>query len=77
MRDEVILYVIPGCPLCETARSWLHEHGIIFRERDVQNDFGALRAMYRVTRQNLVPVVEAKGKAIVRPTKDEMVRLCS
>jgi hypothetical protein len=38
----------------------------------VANDFGALRAMHRLTRQRLVPVFEAKGRALVRPTEDQL-----
>lgn len=71
----VTLYVVPGCPLCSAARGWLEERGIAYRERDVANDFGALRAMYRLTRQRLVPVVEAHGRATVRPTSLELTEL--
>ena len=72
---EVTLYVVPGCPLCAEARRWLERHQIDYTERDVANDFGALRAMYRLTRQKLVPVFEARGRALVRPTNDELNRL--
>jgi glutaredoxin len=72
---SVTLYVIPGCPLCEVAREWLRRNGVGFRERDVANDFGALRAMYRLTRQNLVPVVETHERALVRPTDVELREL--
>ena len=70
--QTVTLYVVPGCPLCADARAWLRREGFEFSERDVANDFGALRAMYRLTRQNLVPVVEARGRALVRPTDAEL-----
>ena len=68
----VTLYVVPACPLCEGARAWLKRHGIAYSERDVANDFGALRAMHRLTRQRLVPVFEANGRALIRPTDDEL-----
>ena len=68
----VTLYVVPGCPLCAQARRWLNGHGVKFTERDVARDFGALRAMYRLTRQRLVPVVERGGRALVRPTDVEL-----
>ena len=68
----VTLYVVPHCPLCEGARAWLDANGVAYRERDVANDFGALRAMYRLTRQNLVPVVEREGRALVRPSDAEL-----
>jgi glutaredoxin len=71
-QTSMTLYVVPGCPLCADARSWLDQHGVKYFERDVANDFGALRAMYRMTRQGLVPVFEANGRALVRPSDEEL-----
>jgi arsenate reductase-like glutaredoxin family protein len=68
----ITLYVVPGCPLCKHARQWLQKHRIEFAERNVAGDFGALRAMYKLTRQQLVPVFEANGRALVRPTDEEL-----
>ena len=64
----VTVYVVTDCPLCEHAREWLTDHRIIYVERDVKRNFGALRAMYKLTRQRLVPVFETRGEALVRPT---------
>ncbi len=71
----VTLYVVPDCPLCARARAWLDEHNIEYVERDVANDFGALRAMHRLTRQRLVPVFEMSGRTLVRPTENELTEL--
>lgn len=68
----VRLYVVADCPLCAEARAWLEGHGVRYEERDVGADFGALRAMYRLTRQNLVPVFERGGRALVRPSVAEL-----
>ena len=68
----ITLYVVPGCPLCEDARSWLRKHDLKFIERNVAGDFGALRAMYKLTHQRLVPVFELDGRALVRPTDEEL-----
>lgn len=73
--NEVILYVVPNCPLCAEVRQILRKHKIEFVERDVKNEHGALRAMYRLTRQGLVPVVEKNGKALVRPTEPQLLEL--
>ena len=69
---RVILYVVPDCPLCSRARAWLRRHGVEFVERDVANDFGALRTMYKLTRQRLVPVFQTDAGALVRPTEEEL-----
>jgi glutaredoxin len=73
--ETVTLYVVPACPLCAHARQWLERHGVKYIERDVANDFGALRAMHRLTSQRLVPVFEAKGRALVRPREEELAEL--
>ena len=72
---KVTLYVVPDCPLCARARVWLKSHNIEYAERDVASDFGALRAMHKLTKQRFVPVFEAKGRALVRPTEDELTEL--
>ncbi len=74
-NSKVTLYVVPGCPLCARARAWLESHAIEYTERDAAKDFGALRAMYKLTKQNLVPVFEAKGRALVRPSEDDLAAL--
>jgi glutaredoxin len=71
-NEQVRLYVVPACPLCEHARAWLNEHDVAFLERDVANDFGALRAMYELTRQRFVPVFEVRGRTMVRPSDAEL-----
>jgi glutaredoxin len=74
-KNAVTLYVVPNCPLCTNARDWLARHEVEYTERDVANDFGALRAMYKLTSQHLVPVFETGGIAIVRPSDEELSHL--
>jgi glutaredoxin len=71
----ITLYTVPGCPLCSRARAWLESHAVEYEERDVANDFGAFRRMYKLTKQRLVPVFEAKGRALVRPREEELTEL--
>lgn len=71
-NNSVTLYVVPGCPLCADARAWLERHGVAYAERDVAENFGALRAMYRLTAQRFVPVFEKDGRALVRPSDAEL-----
>lgn len=74
-QERVTLYVVPDCPLCAHARLWLRRHNIDYVERNVATDFGALRAMYKLTRQSLVPVFQASGRGLVRPTDEELTDL--
>jgi len=77
MSDEsIVLYVVPNCPLCREAKSWLDSRGIEYDAQDVQNDYGAMRRMYKLTQQGLVPVLSAGGKVAVRPTEQELVSIC-
>lgn len=74
-HPQVTLYVVPNCPLCERARSWLRRHEVEYVERDVAMDFSALRSMYELTRQKYVPVFEVDGQAAVRPNDSELAAL--
>lgn len=70
--SAVTLFVVPHCPLCTNARAWLAGHEVSYVERDVKRDFGALREMYRLTGQNLVPVFARGEQALVRPTDKQL-----
>ena len=74
---DLTLYVVRNCPLCSHAKSWLETHAIPYVERDVADDWGALRVMVKLTHQRLVPVVEYGGRAMVRPSDDELKDLVS
>ncbi|MDT4965574.1 MAG: Glutaredoxin [Acidobacteriota bacterium] len=71
-KSPVTLYVVPSCPLCTSAREWLSANHIAYSERDVANDFGALRKMYKLTGQRFVPVFESNGRALVRPSDADL-----
>jgi glutaredoxin len=72
-QTTVNLYVVPDCPLCAHARDWLNNHGISYVECDVANNFGALRRMFELTRQRLVPVFEVDARALVRPSDEALI----
>ncbi len=66
------LYVIPDCPHCESARSKLNQLGLSFIEKDVTKDYKSLRAMFKLSRQKLVPVLVSGTKFLVRPSVSEI-----
>lgn len=70
--EETRLYVVPGCPLCEDARHMLQSKSIKYVEHDVTQNYAALRRMFRLTHQKLVPVIEKGDIALVRPTESQL-----
>lgn len=76
MTDQAItMYVVPNCPICEGVREWLDARGIVYDEHDVANNYGALRRMYKLTRQELVPVLVIDGKSVIRPDARQLEEL--
>jgi len=73
--QAITLYVVPGCPLCDHARTWLEQMNLSYIERDVAGNFGAFRKMYELTHQRLVPVFEIDAQTFVRPTDEELASL--
>jgi glutaredoxin len=74
---QVVLFVVPHCPLCSDARQWLHDHQIDYVQHNVAADWGALREMYEGTRQRFVPVIKVGNTFLVRPSREELQRLLS
>jgi len=77
VSKEVTLFVVPGCPLCEEARGWLNVNGIAYGQLDVQNDYSAMRKMFKLTRQQLVPVLKVGDQFAVRPAEKKIIEMCS
>jgi len=56
-KPELVLYVKTGCPWCELAEEYLHEHGYKFRRVDVRKDRVAFEEMRRVSGQFYAPTL--------------------
>lgn len=75
---RVILFTTPSCSYCRTAKRYLKERGVAFRDVDVSKDQAAARDMVRRSGQQGVPVIDIGGKIIVgfdRPKIDRMLGL--
>jgi glutaredoxin 3 len=51
------LYVKPGCPWCDEAEEYLHEHGIAYGKADVLSDATAFDEMKRLSGQTKAPTM--------------------
>lgn len=76
----VIVYTTPTCPHCKTAKRYLKERQIPFREVDVTRSTEGLAAIKRKTGQTGVPVIDVNGQAIIgfnRPKLDRALGIRS
>jgi glutaredoxin 3 len=51
------LYVKSGCPWCDEAEDYLHEHGIAYGKVDVRTDQAAFEEMKRLSGQTKAPTM--------------------
>ncbi|MBX5477291.1 MAG: glutaredoxin family protein [Clostridia bacterium] len=61
----VTVYTTPTCPYCRSAKRFLQERNVPFREVDVSRDPRAAAELVRRTGQTGVPVIDVNGEIIV------------
>ncbi len=61
----VAVYTTPSCPHCRSAKQFLRQHHVSFREVDVAADAAGAREMMRKSGQMGVPVIDVGGTIIV------------
>lgn len=77
-QPRVILFTTPSCSHCRTAKSYLRQRKVRFKNVDVSKDQTAARDMVRKSGQQGVPVIDIGGKIIVgfdRPKIDKYLGL--
>jgi glutaredoxin-like YruB-family protein len=77
-QPRVILFTTPSCSYCRTAKKYLRQQGIRFKDVDVSKDQRAAKDMVRKSGQQGVPVIDIGGKVIVgfdRPKIDKYLGL--
>ncbi len=75
---RVIIFTTPSCPHCRSAKQYLRQKGVPFKDVDVARDAAAARDMVRRSGQQGVPVLDIGGKIIVgfdRPKIDRLLGL--
>jgi glutaredoxin 3 len=73
---RVILFTTPTCTYCRSAKQYLRQSGVPFKDVDVFRDSAAARDMVRRSRQQGVPVLDIGGKIVVgfdRPKIDHLL----
>jgi len=70
----VAVYTTPVCSHCRTAKQFLRERGVPFREVDVSRNEAAAREAMRKSGQTGVPVIDVNGTIIVGFDRARLVR---
>jgi glutaredoxin-like YruB-family protein len=76
----VLVYTTPTCPHCKSAKRYLRERQIPFREVDVTRSADAAANLKRRSGQTGVPVIDVNGQIIVgfnRPKLDRALGIRS
>ncbi|MFN2198941.1 MAG: glutaredoxin domain-containing protein [Anaerolineales bacterium] len=77
---RVIIFTTPSCSYCRTAKRYLRQNSVPFKDVDVSRDTAAARDMVRRSGQQGVPVIDIGGKIIVgfdRPKIDRYLGIKS
>lgn len=74
----VVVYTTDVCPWCTRVKGYLRQHGVRFREINVQNDQQAARRMIERSGQQGVPQLDIDGLMVVgfdKPRIDSLLGL--
>lgn len=72
---RVILFTTPTCSYCRTAKRYLRQQQVPFKDVDVSRDSAAARDMVRRSGQQGVPVLDIGGKVVVGFDQPKIDRL--
>lgn len=64
-QPKVIVFTTPTCSFYTTAKSYLRQKGVKFKEVDISKDEAAARDVVRRSHQQGVPVLDIGGKIVV------------
>lgn len=76
-QKKVVIFTTPTCSWCRTAKQYLTEKKVRFKEVDVSRDPSAARDLVNRTGQMGVPVILVGNKPIVGFDKAQLDRLLS
>lgn len=74
-KNNVLIYSTPTCHFCHMAKEFFQEKNIVYTEKDVSEDQGALKEMVDKTGQFGVPVIDIDGKIVVGFDKHKLSEL--
>ena len=74
-QPRVIVFTTPTCSFCKTAKGYLQQKGIRFKEVDISKDDSAAKYIVQKTHQQGVPVIDIDGKMVIGFDKPKINKL--
>jgi glutaredoxin len=74
-EPRIVLYAIPGCPHCASARAALRAAGEPFDERDPSASADVLRELLSFAASAVVPTIVVGGTALVGFDEDRLAHM--
>ena len=70
--SKLLLFSTPTCSWCRRAKRYFKQHGVSFKEIDIERDADAARDIVRKTGQTGVPVIKIGRRWIVGFDKEQI-----
>jgi glutaredoxin len=67
----LLVYSTAWCGDCRRFKACLDEHGVAYREIDIDRDAGAAESLKKRTNRMAIPYLEVDGRAMVRGWHEE------
>lgn len=61
-KEDLVLYVKPGCPYCHKVEAYMEQHHLELAEKDIVHDPDACDELVRVGGKQQVPCLFIDGK---------------
>lgn len=71
---KIRLFIKPACGWCEEAMAWLDARGIEYETLDVIENREAWDEMFRLSHQNMAPVIEVGGRILADFDTDQLAQ---
>ncbi|GEM46637.1 glutaredoxin family protein [Deinococcus cellulosilyticus] len=71
----ITVYTVPQCSSCEAIKTYLHQRGLAFTEKNVREDPAALQEMQEKTGLRIAPVTVVGERVLYGTFEDQLPEL--
>ena len=73
-KKEIVMYSTTWCPDCRRAKAWFNEHGIAYRDINIEEDEKAVAFVQKINkgRKTIPTIIFPDGDILVEPTNNKL-----